>query len=49
MPDIDIDEGMHTNLDVCYEVPNSWKDTVNIYSFVCMHCEDPAMTVSVAM
>jgi hypothetical protein len=46
VPDIDIDEGMHMNLDTRYEVPNSWKDTVNIYSFVRTHREDPAITVS---
>ena len=46
VPDIDIDEGMHMNLDTRYKVPNSWKDTVNIYNFVRTHREDPAITVS---
>lgn len=46
VPDIDIDEGMRMNLDMRYEVPNSWKDTVDIYSFVRTHREDPAITVS---
>jgi len=47
MPDVNIesDEGMGTNLDARYEVPNSRTDPVNIYSFVRAHRGDPAIRV----
>src|SRR6266478_1285938 len=32
--DIDTDNGMGMNLDACYGIPNSQKDTINTYSFV---------------
>lgn len=42
---IESDGDMGMNLDVRYEVPNSWTDPVNIYSFVRTHHGDPAITV----
>jgi hypothetical protein len=46
MPDVNISEGMHMNLDARYEVSISRNNPVNIYNFVRAHHGDPAITVS---
>jgi len=47
MPNVDIcGDGMRINLNVHYEISNSWNDAVNIYNFICSHRSDPAIMVS---
>jgi len=47
MPNVDIHgNSMHINLNMHYEISNSWNDAVNIYNFIRSHRSDPVITVS---